>query len=73
MLITQFKKYFQWRTNAPQEFENELVRKLSWSKRDEVSSWDGETRNAYKILAGKPFGKRSRVEQKRRWDDNIKM
>jgi hypothetical protein len=33
----------------------------------------GETRNAYKILVGKPEWKRSRVSPIRRWKDNIKM
>jgi hypothetical protein len=30
-------------------------------------------RNAYKILVGKPEGKRLLVRPSRRWDDNIKM
>jgi hypothetical protein len=33
----------------------------------------GEKRNAYKILIGKPEGKRSLGRQRRRWVDNIKM
>jgi hypothetical protein len=32
-----------------------------------------ETRNAYKILVGKPEGKRSLGRPRRRWVDNIKM
>jgi hypothetical protein len=32
----------------------------------------GETRNAYKILVGKPEGKRPLGGQSRRWLDNIK-
>jgi hypothetical protein len=32
----------------------------------------GEMRNAYKILIGKPEGKRSLGRPWRRWDDNIK-
>jgi hypothetical protein len=32
-----------------------------------------EKRNAYKILAGKPEGKRSLGRPKRRWEDNIRM
>jgi hypothetical protein len=32
-----------------------------------------ETRNAYRILVGKPEGKRSLVRPKHRWVDNIKM
>jgi hypothetical protein len=33
----------------------------------------GETRNAYRILAGKPEGKRPLGRPRRRWMDNIKM
>jgi hypothetical protein len=36
-------------------------------------STTGETRNAYKILVGKPEGKRPLGRPKRRWVDNIKM
>jgi hypothetical protein len=33
----------------------------------------GETRNAYRILVGKPEGKRRLGRPRRRWVDNIKM
>jgi hypothetical protein len=33
----------------------------------------GEKRNAYRILVGKPEGKRPRGRPRRRWVDNIKM
>jgi hypothetical protein len=33
----------------------------------------GETRNAYRILVGKPEGKRLLGKPRRRWVDNIKM
>jgi hypothetical protein len=33
----------------------------------------GETRNAYRILVGKPEGKRPIGRPRRRWVDNIKM
>jgi hypothetical protein len=33
----------------------------------------GETRNAYRILVGKPGGKRPLGRPRRRWVDNIKM
>jgi hypothetical protein len=33
----------------------------------------GEVRNAYKILTGKPEGKRRLGRPRRRWEDNIKM
>jgi hypothetical protein len=31
----------------------------------------GEMRNTYKILVGKPDGKRQLVRPRRRWEDNI--
>jgi hypothetical protein len=33
----------------------------------------GEKRNAYRILVGKPEGKRPPGTRRRRWEDNIKM
>jgi hypothetical protein len=33
----------------------------------------GETRNAYRILVGKPEGKRPQGRPRRRWVNNIKM
>jgi hypothetical protein len=33
----------------------------------------GEKRNAYRILVGKPEGKRPRVRPRRRWVDSIKL
>jgi hypothetical protein len=33
----------------------------------------GETRNAYRMLLGKPEGKRRLGRPRRRWVDNIKM
>jgi hypothetical protein len=36
-------------------------------------SINGETRNAYRILVGKPEGKRPLGRPTRRWLDNIKM
>jgi hypothetical protein len=33
----------------------------------------GETRNAFRILVGKPEGKRPLGRPRRRWVDNIKM
>jgi hypothetical protein len=33
----------------------------------------GENKNAYRILVGKPEGKRARGRPRRRWVDNIKM
>jgi hypothetical protein len=45
-------------------------------KEDEVGracSPNGEKRNAYRLLAGKPEGKRPLGRPRRRWVDNIKM
>jgi hypothetical protein len=36
-------------------------------------STNGEKRNAYRILVGKPEGKRPLGRTRRRWVDNIKM
>jgi hypothetical protein len=36
-------------------------------------STNGEKRNAYRILVGKPEGKRPLGRPRRRWMDNIKM
>jgi hypothetical protein len=36
-------------------------------------STDGEKRNAYRILVGKPERKRPLGRPRRRWDDNIKL
>jgi hypothetical protein len=33
----------------------------------------GGERGAYRVLVGKPEGKRSLVRPRHRWDDNIKM
>jgi hypothetical protein len=36
-------------------------------------STNGEKRNAYTILVGKPRGRRPLGRHKHRWDDNIRM
>jgi hypothetical protein len=36
-------------------------------------STHGVTRNAYRILVGKPEGKRPLGRPRHRWEDNIKM
>ncbi|KAJ4450601.1 hypothetical protein ANN_02027 [Periplaneta americana] len=33
----------------------------------------GESRNAYRVLVGRPEGKRPLGRPRRRWEDNIKM
>jgi hypothetical protein len=40
---------------------------------DRACSTDGEKRNAYRILVGKPDGKRPLGRPRRRWLDNFKM
>jgi hypothetical protein len=37
------------------------------------TNWEGEERNAYRILVGKPNGKRPLERPRRIWVDNIKM
>ena len=32
-----------------------------------------QSRNAYRVLVGKPEGKRPLVRPRRRWEDNVKM
>jgi hypothetical protein len=36
-------------------------------------STNGEKRNAYRLLVGKPEGKRRLERPRRRWEDNIRM
>jgi hypothetical protein len=45
-------------------------RKMRWAGH---AARMGERRNAYRILVGKPEGKRPLGRPKRRWVDNIKM
>jgi hypothetical protein len=40
---------------------------------DKAYSTNGEKRNTYRILVGKPEGKRPLGRPKRRWVDNIKI
>ncbi|KAJ4445425.1 hypothetical protein ANN_07230 [Periplaneta americana] len=89
-------------------FENKVLRKIFWAKRDEVTGewrklhntelhawysspdiirniksrcliWAGhvarmgESRNAYRVLVGRPEGKIPLGRTRRRWEDNIKM
>jgi hypothetical protein len=47
-----------------------LLRRMRWA--GHVARL-GEKRNAYRILVGKPEGKRPLGRPRRRWVDNIKM
>jgi hypothetical protein len=47
-----------------------MSRTIKWAKH--VASM-GEKRNAYRILVGKPEGKRPLVRPGRRWERNIEM
>jgi hypothetical protein len=40
---------------------------------DRACSTNGEKRNAYRILVGKPEGKRPLGRPRLRWEDNIRM
>jgi hypothetical protein len=40
---------------------------------DRALNTNGEKRNAYRVLVGKPEGKRPLRRPRRRWDDNIKV
>jgi hypothetical protein len=70
-------------------FENRVLRTIFGPKRDEVTGkwriksrrmrWAGhvarmgEERNVYRILMGKPEGKRRLGRPRRRWEDGIRM
>jgi hypothetical protein len=36
-------------------------------------AWGGEGRSDYKVLVGRPKGKRQLARPRRRWEDNIKL
>jgi hypothetical protein len=40
---------------------------------DRACSTHGGKRNAYRVLVGKPEGKRTVGRPRRRWEDNVKM
>ena len=45
-------------------------RRLRWAGH---AARKGQSRNAYRVLVGKPEGKRPLERSSRRWEDNIKM
>ncbi|KAJ4450879.1 hypothetical protein ANN_02311 [Periplaneta americana] len=55
---------------SPDIIRNIKSRRLRWA--GHVAHM-GESRNAYRVLVGRPEGKRSLGRPRRRWEDNIKM
>ncbi|KAJ4429870.1 hypothetical protein ANN_22074 [Periplaneta americana] len=56
--------------SSPDIIRNIKSRRLRWA--GHVASM-GESRNAYRMLVGRPEGKRPLGRPRRRWEDNIKM
>ncbi|KAJ4427974.1 hypothetical protein ANN_23987 [Periplaneta americana] len=56
--------------SSPDIIRNIKSRRLRWA--GHVARM-GESRNAYRVLIGRPEGKKPLGRQRRRWEDNIKM
>ncbi|KAJ4445755.1 hypothetical protein ANN_12440 [Periplaneta americana] len=56
--------------SSPDIIRNIKSRRLTWA--GHVARM-GESRNAYRVLVGRPEGKRPSGRPRRRWEDNIKM
>ncbi|KAJ4448446.1 hypothetical protein ANN_10462 [Periplaneta americana] len=56
--------------SSPEIIRNLKSRRLRWA--GHVARM-GESRNAYRVLVGRPEGKRPLGRPRRRWEDNIKM
>ncbi|KAJ4448583.1 hypothetical protein ANN_10602 [Periplaneta americana] len=56
--------------SSPDIIRNIKSRRLRWA--GHVARM-GESRNAYRVLVGRPEGKKSLGRPRRRWEDNIKM
>ena len=56
--------------SLPDIIRNIKSRRLRWA--GHVARM-GESRNAYRVLVGRPEGKRPLGRPRRRWEDNIKM
>ena len=56
--------------SSPNIIRNLKTRRLRWA--GHVARM-GQPRNAYRVLVGKPRGKRPLGRPRRRWEDNIKM
>ncbi|KAJ4446907.1 hypothetical protein ANN_13608 [Periplaneta americana] len=55
---------------SPDIIRNIKSRRLRWAGH---AARMGESRNAYRVLVGRPEGKRPLGSQRRRWENNIKM
>jgi hypothetical protein len=68
------EKVAQWELHilysSPDIISQTKSRRMTWA--GHVARM-GEERNVYKVLVGKPEGKRSLGRPRRRWDDGIKM
>jgi len=70
----------QWRKLHNEELKNlysspnivQVIksRRMRWAGHVAIK---GETRGVYRVLAGKPVGKRPLRRHRHRWEDNIKM
>ncbi|KAJ4426496.1 hypothetical protein ANN_27310, partial [Periplaneta americana] len=56
--------------SSPDIIRNIKSRRLRWAG---LVARMGESRNAYRVLVGRPEGKRRLGRPRRRWEDNIKM
>ncbi|KAJ4437486.1 hypothetical protein ANN_17630 [Periplaneta americana] len=56
--------------SSPNIIRNLKSKRLRWAGHVECM---GESRNAYRVLVGRPEGKRRLGRPRRRWEDNIKM
>jgi hypothetical protein len=54
-------------------FEKRVLEGIFGCKMGGACSADGEERGVYKVLVGKPEGKRPLGRPRRRWEDNIRM
>ena len=66
---------YEWRKLHNAELHAKIIRSLKsrrliWA--GHVAHMD-QSRNAYRVLVGKPEGKRPLGRPRRRWEDNIKM
>ncbi|KAJ4450211.1 hypothetical protein ANN_01618 [Periplaneta americana] len=58
--------------SSPDIIRNIKSRRLRWAEHVSLARM-GESRNAYRVLVGRPEGKRPLGRPRRRWEDNVKM